>query len=156
MLRYVMLCYVMLCCYVLLCYVMLCCYVMLRYFMLCYVVLLCCCVVMLCCCCCVVVVVLWLCCHVLSCHVMSCHVMLCYYLANRGYDRNFLKTQTQRASDIHQSEALKNTMTRRSETIPFVITYNPTLPNLTSIIHKHSNILHSSDRCKTFSRHFLW
>ena len=39
-------------------------------------------------------------------------------------------------------------MTRRTETIPFVITYNPTVPHVTSIIHKHSNILYSSDRCK--------
>ena len=30
----------------------------------------------------------------------------------------------------------------------FVVKYNPTLLNLTNIIHKHSNILYSSDRCK--------
>ena len=39
-------------------------------------------------------------------------------------------------------------MTRRTETIPFVITYKPTLSNLTSVIRKNSNILYSSDRCK--------
>ena len=54
------------------------------------------------------------------------------YLANRGYDKTFLKIQIQRASD----------------TTPFVITYNPALPNLAHIIYKHSNVLYSSDRCR--------
>ena len=33
----------------------------------------------------------------------------------------------------------------------FVITYNPALPNISCIIHKHSNVLYSSDRCKNVS-----
>ena len=36
----------------------------------------------------------------------------------------------------------------QTDTVPFVITYNPALPNITRIIHKHSNVLFSSDRCK--------
>ena len=36
----------------------------------------------------------------------------------------------------------------QTETTPFVITYNPALPNLAYIIHKHSNVLYSSDRCR--------
>ena len=36
----------------------------------------------------------------------------------------------------------------QTETTPFVITYNPALPNLAHIIHKHSNLFHSSDRCR--------
>ena len=33
------------------------------------------------------------------------------------------------------------------ETTPSVISYNPALPNLAYIIHKHFNVLYSSDRC---------
>ena len=70
------------------------------------------------------------------------------YLANRGYDKTFLKTQTQRASDILRTDALTNKPKTQTETTPFVITYNPALPNLAHIIHQHSNVLYSSDRCR--------
>ena len=70
------------------------------------------------------------------------------YLANRGYDKTFLKTQIQRASDVPRTDALKDKPVTRTETTPFVITYNPTLPNIAHIIHKHSHVLHSSDRCR--------
>ena len=65
------------------------------------------------------------------------------YLANRGYDKTFLKTQIQLASDILRTDALTNKPKTQTETTPFVITYNPALPNLAHIIHKHSNVLYS-------------
>ena len=37
---------------------------------------------------------------------------------------------------------------RRICSIPFVITYNPALPNIARIIHQHSNVLYSSDPCR--------
>ena len=70
------------------------------------------------------------------------------YLANRGYDKTYLKTQIQRTSDILRTDALTNKPKTQTETTPFVITYNPALPNLAHIIHKHSNVLYSSDRCR--------
>ena len=70
------------------------------------------------------------------------------YLVNRGYEPNFLKTQIQRASDISRDAALKPKPKQQTYTIPFVITYNPALPNISRIIHKHSNVLYSSGRCK--------
>ena len=70
------------------------------------------------------------------------------YLANRGYDKTFLKTQIQRASDIIRTDALTNKPKTQTETTPLVITYNPALPKLAHIIHKHSNLFHSSDRCR--------
>ena len=70
------------------------------------------------------------------------------YLANRGYDKTFLKTQIQRASDIPRTDALTKKLKTQTETTPFVITYNPALPSLAHIIHKHSNVLYSSDRCR--------
>ena len=36
----------------------------------------------------------------------------------------------------------------QTETTSFVITYNPALPSLVHIVHKHSNVLYSSDRCR--------
>ena len=42
----------------------------------------------------------------------------------------------------------KNKPRTETETIPFVITYNPALPNIAHIIHQHSNVLYSSDRCR--------
>ena len=69
------------------------------------------------------------------------------YLANRGY-KTFLKTQIQRASDIACTDPLTKKPKTQTETTPFVITYNPALPNLARIIHKHSNVLYSSDRCR--------
>ena len=65
------------------------------------------------------------------------------YLANRGYDKTFLKIQIQRASDILRTDALTNKPKTQTETTPFVITYNPALPNLAHTIHKHSNVLYS-------------
>ena len=70
------------------------------------------------------------------------------YLANRGYDKTFLKTQIQRASDIIRTDAQTNKPKTQTETTPLVITYNPALPNLAHITHKHSNVLYSSDRCR--------
>ena len=54
----------------------------------------------------------------------------------------------QRASDVPRTDALKNKPRIQTETIPFVITYNPALPNIARIIHQHSNVLYSSDRCR--------
>ena len=65
-------------------------------------------------------------------------------LANRGYNKTFLKTQIQRASDIIRTDALTNKPNTQTETTPLVITYNPALPKLAHIIHKHSNLFHSS------------
>ena len=74
------------------------------------------------------------------------------YLANRGYEPNFLKTQIRRASDVSRDAALKPKPKQQTDTVSFVITYNPALPNTSRIIHKHSNVLsnvlYSSGRCK--------
>ena len=47
------------------------------------------------------------------------------YLIKRGYDLNFLKTQIKRASDISRNDALKTKPKQKTDTVPFVITYNP-------------------------------
>ena len=65
------------------------------------------------------------------------------YLVRRSYDKTFLKTQIQRASDVSRTDALKNKPRTQTEINPFVITYNPALPNIARIIHQHSNVLYS-------------
>ena len=54
----------------------------------------------------------------------------------------------QRDSDIPRVNALKTKPKLKSETIPFVITYNPSLPNIAQITNKLFNILYSSQRCR--------
>jgi len=70
------------------------------------------------------------------------------YLVRRSYDKTFLKTQIQRASDVFRTDALKNKPRTQTEINPFVITYNPALPNIARIVHQHSNVLYSWDRCR--------
>ena len=73
------------------------------------------------------------------------------YLNNPGHDKAFLTRQIQRTSDVPCADALKDTKDKpptRTETIPFVIKYNLTLPNVAHIIHKHSHVLYSSERRK--------
>ena len=70
------------------------------------------------------------------------------YLTIRGYDKTFLKTQIQRAFNVPRTDALKDKPMTRTKTTPFVITYNPALPNIAHLIRQHSHVLYSSDRCR--------
>ena len=67
------------------------------------------------------------------------------YLALREYSRRLL--------EVNRQEALKpRPQNKQSARTPFVITFNPTLPNASATVRKNLNILHSSARCKqTFS-----
>ena len=49
---------------------------------------------------------------------------------------------------VPRADALKDKPPTRTETTPFVITYNPTLLYVAHIIHKHSHVLYSSERCR--------
>ena len=71
-------------------------------------------------------------------------------LYKRGYNRYFLQREIQRVNNITRTEALTphNTSTLdKTERVPFVITYNPSLRSISSIIHKHFHVLISSPRC---------
>ena len=72
------------------------------------------------------------------------------YLNNRGYNLSLLNQEIGRVNDITRSDALTNKDTPdtdRPTRIPLVITYNPALRSVSSIIHKHFNILSPSPRC---------
>ena len=74
---------------------------------------------------------------------------LIQYLNNRGYNLSFLKHEVQRVHTITRTDAPKpSTSTSNSPShVPFIITYNPALRSLSSVIQKHFNILSSSQRC---------
>ena len=76
------------------------------------------------------------------------------YLLKRGYNLKFLKEQIQRAADIPRHIALQTKpKTDNSNRIPFIVTYNPSLPSISSIFKKHLSLLHSSDHCKAVFPH---
>ena len=71
-------------------------------------------------------------------------------LYKRGYNRYFLQREIQRVNNITRTEALTphDTSTLdKTERVPFVITYNPSLRSISFIIHKHFHILISSPLC---------
>ena len=73
---------------------------------------------------------------------------LATYLLKRGYKRNFVTKQIQRAANIPRRLALQTKDINKSTRVPFITTFNPSLPHISNIIKKHYHLLLSSDRCK--------
>ena len=76
------------------------------------------------------------------------------YLTKRGYKNRFIKSQIARAKLIPRNDALNehNRDTPKPTRVPFIITYNPALPNIREILHKKQLILDSTERLhKIFS-----
>ena len=73
------------------------------------------------------------------------------YLNKRGYNLSFLNQEVARVHNITRTQALtpKDTFTTyQPQRVPLVITYNPALRYISSIItDKYFNILSSSPRC---------
>ena len=75
---------------------------------------------------------------------------LIYSLYKRCYNCHLLQREIQRVNNITRTEALTphDTSTLdKTERVPFVITYNPALRSISSIIRKHLHILISYPRC---------
>ena len=70
------------------------------------------------------------------------------YFYKCGYNRYFLQLEIQRVNNITRTEALTphDTCTLDKQNM-FVITYNPALRSISSIIRKHFHILISSPLC---------
>ena len=66
---------------------------------------------------------------------------LATYLLKRGYKRNFVTKQIQRAADIPRSVALQTKDVNKPTRIPFITTFNPSisLPHICNIIKRHYN-----------------
>ena len=72
------------------------------------------------------------------------------YLCKCGYNRYFLQREIQRVNNITRTEALTphdTSILDKTERVPFVITYDPALRSISSIICKHFHVLISSPRC---------
>ena len=72
------------------------------------------------------------------------------YLNKRGYNLSFLNQEIGRVNGIPRSDAIATrdtSDTNQPIRVPLVVTYNPALRSVSSIIHKHFNILSSSPRC---------
>ena len=72
------------------------------------------------------------------------------YLNRRGYNLSFLNQEVARVQNIARTQALTPkdaTTANQPQRVPLVITYNPALRYVSSIINKHFNILSSSPRC---------
>ena len=70
------------------------------------------------------------------------------YLLKRGYNRDLVTEQVQRAANIPRIQTLQTKDVNKPKRIPFITTFNPSLPHISNIIKKHYNLLLSSNRCK--------
>ena len=60
---------------------------------------------------------------------------------SRGYNKTFIEEQIRKAAETPRSDLLKEKIKEPATRIPFITTYNRTLPSLNGIISKHWNIL---------------
>ena len=72
------------------------------------------------------------------------------HLKRRGYPHKKIAAAINRARNTSRPQALQRRQNKdtQAERIPLVHTYNPALPNISSILLKHLPVLHSSYRCR--------
>ena len=70
------------------------------------------------------------------------------YLTNRGYKRKHVRNEIRKASTTTRQDSLKTKQKRHNNRTPFVVTYNPCLPQITTILKQHHHILQDTDSCK--------
>ena len=61
---------------------------------------------------------------------------LCNYLVCRGYNRDFVEKEIEKARRIPRVNTLSNKQSAGNERIPFVVTFHPVLPNIGEILHR--------------------
>ncbi|KAK3756747.1 hypothetical protein RRG08_018469 [Elysia crispata] len=73
-----------------------------------------------------------------------------HHLKKRGFPPKHTQAAINKALEAPRSKALqrKDRSLSESQRIPLVLTYNPALPNIPSILKKYFPILQTSDRCK--------
>ena len=69
-------------------------------------------------------------------------------MVERGYGRNFVEQQVDRARRIPRNKALREKPKKDNNRIPFTVTYHPGLPNIGGLLRELQPVLHSSIRCK--------
>ena len=70
------------------------------------------------------------------------------YFLNQGYPSNLVNDQFSKASAISRNDLLRTRGKEAKKLFPFVITFNPNLPNVGNIIRKHLFILKSNPKLK--------
>ena len=70
------------------------------------------------------------------------------HLIKRGYQHRFVKDVIEKVCQITRSKSPRNIYEQENDRIPFVVTFNPALPNIRRIIFNNLNVLRSSQRCK--------
>ena len=69
---------------------------------------------------------------------------------NRGFEEKFLDTEFQRLSEIKRDALLTpKSKEKDQKRIPFITTYNKTLPNVKQIINKHWHLLQINSNIRT-------
>ena len=62
------------------------------------------------------------------------------HLIKRGYKYRFIKDEIDKVRQIPRSRALETSTKKESNRIPFVVTFNPALPNIRQVISSNLNI----------------
>ena len=77
------------------------------------------------------------------------------HLIKRGYSRKILQRDANRVRAIPRHETLQSQeqKTTKADRTPFVISFNPALPKISSVVKKHITILQSSTNCKNAFPH---
>ena len=70
------------------------------------------------------------------------------HLIKREYKHCFIQQEINKVRLIPRSHAFETFTRQESDRVPFLVTFNPALPNINHIICGNLNILHSSQRCK--------
>ena len=71
-----------------------------------------------------------------------------HHLLQRGYKKGCVQDAINKASSVTREEALTNKRSQKIlKRVPFVITYNPMLPNIPKTLNESHTILHASERC---------
>ena len=68
------------------------------------------------------------------------------YFLERNYPSHIVDLAFQKASSLSRDEALSETAKRDAKMVPYVITYNPSLPNIGEIINKYWGLLALSQK----------
>ena len=71
------------------------------------------------------------------------------YLVERGYRKDHVERQIDRARRISRADSLRDKERVNNNRIPFVVTFHPALPNIAEILHKLDPVLKSSRRCQS-------
>ena len=72
---------------------------------------------------------------------------LCSYLVSRGYVKEHVRREIDKARCIPREEVLKDKVRNNNKRIPFVVIFNPELPNTAAILRRLHLVLQSFRRC---------